>query len=402
MRCLCGRVERLNPSLNGLYAWDPESAIRNAGAADSVLSRGETAGPLHGIPFTVKDVYEVGPESRLIPATGISPGNVEKGIRTSAVVRKLREAGAILLGVSRATLWSDREQRFGPARNPYDLARTPGGSSGGEAVLISSGCSPFGFGSDSGGSLRQPAHYCGIATLRPSNGRIARATDAEANDPRTAAGPIARSVQDIDLLTGITSGFEWSDPSTVPLPWPDYRRIPVKGLRIAMHLSNGIVAPTPETAECVRRTARVLEQAGAIVEERIPPELGSAWEITLEYWRFCGKQGSVEAYFKFQDRWERYRRISQEWMAGWDLILCPVEAYPRRRRKSATSCRHSHTLHLPAFWGGPAEPSERGCSLTVCQSAPRSSRPPWRDDIALACMACLESGTGGYVPPAVG
>jgi amidase len=357
---------------------------------------------MHGVPFTVKDVYEVAQDAGLVAAPGISTGQIEPGTRDSAVIRKIREAGGILLGVSRATLWTDREERFGTARNPYDLGRTPGGSSGGEAVMIAAGCSPLGFGSDSGGSLRQPAHYCGLSALRPSNGRVPRATDAEANDPRTVAGPLARRVEDIAMALSLVNGFEWADPSTVPAPLRDYKEIPVKGLRVAMHLSNGVIGPTAETAECVKTSARALEKAGARVDECPLPELLTAWEITLEYWRFCSRQGSVEDYFKFQERWEKFRRISQEWMRNWDVILCPVEAYPapltEERDRLAT-----FTYTAPSsLLGWPSGTVRVGASGEGLPIGVQLIAAPWRDEVALACMSFLESELGGYKPPPKG
>jgi amidase len=203
------RIAKLNPVLNSVIQIAPESAVEQARAADAALGRGEGAGPLHGVPFTVKDVYEVCETARLVTAPGIVQRPEPPPERDSTVVRRLRAAGAILIAVTKATLWSDCEERYGFTHNPYDLTRTPSGSSGGEAATIAAGGSPLGLGSDSGGSLRLPAHCCGVATLRPSNGRVPRGSDAAGtNDPRTAAGPLARAVEDVALALRIIRGFD--------------------------------------------------------------------------------------------------------------------------------------------------------------------------------------------------
>src|SRR5919197_2077556 len=251
------RIETLNPVLNSVIQIAPESALEHARAADEALARGQLLGPLHGVPFTVKDVYAVRDSARLVTAPGMVERPDPPPERDSTVVLRLRAAGAILIAVTKATLWHDREERYGYTRNPYDLARTPGGSSGGEAATIAAGGSPLGLGSDSGGSLRQPAHYCGVATLRPSNGRVPRGTDAEGtNDPRTAAGPLARSVEDLALALRVISGFDWEDPTSLPVPLGDDRAVLLEGQRVAVHTDNGIVPPTAETVAAVVAAAR--------------------------------------------------------------------------------------------------------------------------------------------------
>ena len=364
--------------------------------------RGAPMGPLHGVPFTVKDVFEVSADvARLEPAPAMAARpDWEQPAQSSTAVQRLREAGAILMGVTRATLWADREERYGIAHNPYDLKRTPSGSSGGEAALIAAGGSPLGLGSDSGGSLRLPAHCCGIATIRPSNGRVPRATDADGtNDPRTVAGPLARTVDDVALALQVISGFDWREPTTLPLPPPDdHRTVSLANLRVAFFTDNGIVSPTPETAAMIHATARVLEASGARVVECVPPDLPESWQITNDYWRYCGGQGEVAGYFRFLECWDRYRIAMLSFMREWDAILCPTEAFPAPlSNDSATPEMFTYTTPF-SLLGWPCAIVRGGTSSEGMPLTVQIVGSPWRDDIALAVARALEDSLGGYRP----
>jgi amidase len=401
------RIETLNPVLNSVIQIAPESALEHARAADEALARGQLLGPLHGVPFTVKDVYAVRDSARLVTAPGMVERPDPPPERDSTVVLRLRAAGAILIAVTKATLWHDREERYGYTRNPYDLARTPGGSSGGEAATIAAGGSPLGMGSDSGGSLRQPAHYCGVATLRPSNGRVPRGTDAEGtNDPRTAAGPLARSVEDLALALRVISGFDWEDPTSLPVPLGDDRDVLLEGLRVAVHTDNGIVPPTAETAAAVVAAARALEEAGAIVEEAAPPDLDAAWEITRDYWGYGRKVGTVAEYFRFLERWDRYRVTLLSFMRSRDLLLCPVEAFPAPVQDAKDPGyrrlppRFTYTTPF-SLVGWPCAVVRAGASPEGLPIGVQVVGGPWRDDVALAAARQIEAAQGGWKRPAL-
>jgi amidase len=398
VRAHLDRTCALNPVLNGMAALAAEEAMECAVACDRALAERRVLGALHGVPFTVKDVYAIGPSTRFELPPGAAVGPLPAAEVESTAVRRLRAAGAVLLGVSRATLWSDREERYGPARNPYDIRCTPGGSSGGETVLIAAGCSVFGLGSDSGGSLRQPAHFCGLVALRPSNGRVPRGTDPDANDPRTVAGPIARYVGDVALALALAGGHDWADPWSLPMPCSEPGRIPLQGLKVAWHASNGIVAPTAETEACVLRAAAALERAGARLVEQSPPELPSAWQLTLDYWRHLRKEGSLSEYFAFQERWERYRTVTHAWMSDWDLILCPVEAFPAPRSGSASGATFTYTAPY-SLVGWPCAVVPAGNSAQSLPIGVQLVAGPWRDDVVLAAAQCIESALGGFRPP---
>lgn len=400
VRTTLERLLTLNPTLNSVIQIAPDSARAQARAADEARARGETLGPLHGVPFTVKDVYEVRNTAQLMPAPGMVERPDPTPERDSTAVLRMRAAGAILLAVTKATLWTDREERYGFTHNPYDLARTPGGSSGGEAATIAAGASPLGLGSDSGGSLRMPAHCCGVATLRPSNGRVPRATDAAGtNDPRTAAGPLARSVEDVALALQILHGVDVDDPTTLPLPRGDYRDVPLQGLRVGVHTDNGLVHATPETVATVEAAGRALEAGGAQVETATPPDLEEAWQVTLEYWRYCGEVGEVAEYFRFLERWDRYRITLSRFMQNYDVLLCPAEAFPAPVQ-NANDTPMMFTYMVPySLVGWPCAVARAGTSPEGLPIGVQLVGSPWRDDMALAAAQHVETVLGGWQRP---
>ena len=167
------RIEQMNPRLNAVVQVLAGQARRRAGEADRATARRESWGPLHGIPVTAKDTIEI----RGVPSTGGTMGRADHlPAEDATVIRRLRGAGAIVVGLTNVpelVLAGDTDNLvYGRTNNPYDLSRTPGGSSGGEAAAIAAGLSPLGLGSDVGGSIRLPAHFCGIAGLKPTTGRV--------------------------------------------------------------------------------------------------------------------------------------------------------------------------------------------------------------------------------------
>ena len=205
------------------------------------------------------------------------------------MVARLRAAGAILLAKTKP---GADDVLFPRANNPYDLTRTPGGSSAGEAALIAACGSPLGLGSDSGGSLRWPAHCCGVATLKPTAGLVRRTGHFPRiypmADPRTVVGPIARKVEDLALVLPLIAGPDGFDTSAVPVPAGDPGRVDLRGLRVAMHTAMPGAHPTTETVAAVLAAAKALEAAGAVVEEAVPPRLEESVTIPLPTGRACG------------------------------------------------------------------------------------------------------------------
>src|SRR6202162_3828822 len=233
------KITRLNPQLNAFVQIDSDAALRQARVAEHSVTQTQTLGPLHGVPLSIKRSIDVGGGFRCEAGTRLRAGCVPSP--DAPLVARLRKAGAIILGVTNTPellmAWETDNLLYGRTNNPWDLSRTPGGSSGGEAAAIASGCSAGGVGSDGGGSIRVPAHFSGICGLKPTPGRI----PATGHFPQSVGpfallgvvGPMARTVADLKLLFEVMQGPDDGDPSTAPLPvrWPGPNA--VKQLRIA-------------------------------------------------------------------------------------------------------------------------------------------------------------------------
>ena len=214
------RIAAVNPKLNAIVQLTADTARKEAEEADAAIARGDIKGPLHGVPMTIKDTLET---SGVI-CTGGTKGRANYVPKADAsAVARLRAAGAIFLGKTNVpelagAIESDNLV-YGRTNNPYDLARTPGGSSGGEAAIIAACGSPLGLGTDAGGSIRIPAHFCGLAAIKPTSGRVPRT--GQFPQPMGARAPvfhvslIARHVEDLALALPIISGPDFRDASIV-------------------------------------------------------------------------------------------------------------------------------------------------------------------------------------------
>jgi len=272
------RIEEVNPKLNAVVQLPAAAARAEARLLDAALARGEIKGPLHGVPFTLKDAIETAG----IICTGGTLGRAHYAPAEDAtVVKRLRAAGGILLGKTNCPefgwAWESDNLIYGRTNNPYDPALSPGGSSGGESAIIAAGGSPFGLGSDAGGSVRFPAHCTGIASLKPTSGRVPRTGHFPGPggtlDTLWQIGPLARFVEDLSLVLPVIAGADWNDAAIVPMPLGDPRRVSLKGLRVAFHTDNGIAPPTPETVATVERAAQAIAASGMAVEEARPTRI---------------------------------------------------------------------------------------------------------------------------------
>jgi amidase len=273
------RIDLVNPPLNAVVTLDLERARRAAAAADDSTARGDKRGRLHGLVMTVKDAWE----TEGLRTTSGAPELREHIPAADAVaVRRLRDAGAIVVGKSNTPLYADDNQTFndvfGQTNNPWDLERTPGGSSGGAAAAVAAGISALELGSDLGGSIRMPAHCCGVYGLKPTwgvvpfRGHIPPPPGTLIDADVAVGGPIARSVEDLRLALEVLAGplDEERVAWTLTLP-DDLALVDLRGLRLAVTFDDPDYPVAREVQAALRTLADALDDAGARVEEVPPP-----------------------------------------------------------------------------------------------------------------------------------
>lgn len=279
-------IRARNPALNAMVADRFEAAIAEAEAADAATPG--SLGPLQGVPCTVKETFEL----TGMPYSGGLPARKDlRATKDAFAVARLRAAGAIPLGVSNIpelAMWTESVNRvYGRTNNPYDLRRGAGGSSGGEGALVGAGLSPFGIGSDVGGSIRLPASFCGVFGHKPSGGYSSSVgmhpvfEGVPADARMLGVGPICRRAEDLYPLLKITSGHDPQDPTTlVHTPIGDPATVEVAGLRVLLIEKVGYWRPTKAVRVAQRRAAAALAARGAKVEVFEHPSLRN----TIEMW----------------------------------------------------------------------------------------------------------------------
>ncbi len=278
------RIEEVNPRLNAVVVSLFEQARGEARMADREQ---EPKGLLHGVPITIKEQFDVAGHDS---TWGLRKQRGKPAAQDGPMVSRLRQAGGIVLGITNVPqllLYAESDNPvYGRANNPWSLDRTPGGSSGGEGAIIAAGGSPLGLGGDIGGSIRVPAHFCGIQGLKPTSWRLTRRD----NPARYASGgegivhqvgPIARRVEDLRLAMEVLAApgqdaFDWSIP---PVPWSDPAQVDVGRLRIAMYANDGFFPAAPAVRRAVGEAAGALRAAGAEVSEWSPPDVSDAMDM---------------------------------------------------------------------------------------------------------------------------
>jgi amidase len=430
------RINEVNPKLNAFVQLTADAARTRAREADAATARGESWGPLHGVPVSIKDAFETAG----IVSAGGTKGRAEYVPQEDAAgVARYKAAGAVVLGktnVPEVSLAFESDNLvYGQTKNPYDLTRTPGGSSGGEAAGIASGMSPLGLGSDAGGSIRVPAHFCGIAGIKPTSGRTPRTGHFPPMggllDSIWQIGPLARRVEDLALALPLLCGTDWRDPTVAPVPLGDPSQVDLKTLRVAFHTDNGIISPTPDIAATVRDTARVLEDAGCKVVEAQPPAPSNAYEMLLGLYGADGGAslrmllmlsgtGETSALMSrllevvgavnvttaeltglvFQlDAW---RSQMLTFMRDYDLILCPPCA--RTAMPHGTTFDDDNQLvfsytMIYNMTGWPGAVVRAGTSPEGLPIGAQLVARPWREDVALAAAGAVEAALGGWQKP---
>ena len=427
------RIKEVNPKLNAVVQLAEERARSEAREADAALAKGQSKGALHGVPITIKDSLDT---EGIVTTWGTMGRKSFVPNVDSTVVARLRAAGAIVMGKTNTpelTMAYETDNLiYGATCNPYDLTRTPGGSSGGAGAIIASGGSPLDMGSDTGGSIRQPSHFSGIAGIKPTSGRVPRTGHAMphsmgALDILTQIGPMARYVEDLALALPIISGVDWRDPAIVPMPLGDPNDVDLSTLRIAMHTDNGICTPTEDVMQVVRDAANALNGVVSVIDERRPEALekyseiadldtdGSAWLS-----RLLARSGTTEIHpwsndlietaeavtaDKFSavlEEQDEFRSDMLAFMEDYDAILCPPAARPAVPLGTWNDDENKDLFTYTAVYnvtGWPGAVVRGGTSPEGLPIGVQVVARPWREDVALALAARLETELGGFQPP---
>ena len=295
------RIAAVNPSVNAIVSLDEERARASAAGADEALARGIPVGPLHGLPFAVKDTHEMA-GWRTTYGSPVMASHVPSS--DELLVARIRAAGAVFLGRTNVPEFAAGSHTFNPVfgttLNPFDLSRSAGGSSGGAAAALATGMVPLADGSDMGGSLRNPASFCNVVGLRPSLGRVPQWPTTNAWETTSVGGPLARSVSDLALLLSVQAGPDPRVPLALGDPGSVFARPlagSLDGLRVALSVDlGGAFEVDPSVAEVVESAGAVLASAGASVAAAYPalPEAEDTFR-TLRAWHFQARLGPLLA-----------------------------------------------------------------------------------------------------------
>jgi Asp-tRNA(Asn)/Glu-tRNA(Gln) amidotransferase A subunit family amidase len=444
-----GRIAELNSprasKLNAFVRVDVDGARAQAKIAEAAAgSRGlaHSLGALHGVPLSVKSSVDVAGwpcecGSRL--RKGYVPSE------HATLVKRLRAAGAILLGNTNVPeflmAYETDNSLYGRTNSPWDLQRTPGGSSGGEAAAIAAGCSAGGVGSDGGGSIRIPAHFSGICGLKPTPGRVPSTGHYPASAGPFAqlgvVGPMARTVADVARLFAVMAGPDFGDPASAPVPLRVWSEEEVRKLRVAYFEDDGVTPVTPETAAVVRAAAEALRAQGFQVEAWRPQNLDRVWQL---WWNLFGRAVQVAFAATVEGReaelspmyraWRQRVALEppmdgREWlntlvgrdalrekllrqMETFPILLCPACAIPAFRhgeREWMVQGRKVEYLKAMSYsqWfnllGNPAAVVPVGRSPESLPIVVQIVGRPWEDEAVLAVAAKIEAACGGFRRP---
>ncbi|PYX52572.1 MAG: amidase [Acidobacteria bacterium] len=437
------KIERLNPKLNAFVHVDAERVRREAREAEAVLISGKALGSLHGVPISIKSSLDVA-GMRCETGTRLRSGNV--ATHDAPLVARLRKAGAIVLGVTNTPeilmAWETDNLLYGRTNSPWDLERTPGGSSGGEAAAIAAGMSAGGVGSDGGGSIRVPAHFSGICGLKPTPGRIPATGHFPPSGGPFAligvAGPMARTVADLTALFEVMQGPDDGDTCAAPVPLRRWSENEIKKLRVGYFEDDGRTPVTTETRIAVRKAAEALKSAGFKVEPFQPEGLEEARVLWKKFFvtgggmlirpMFQGREEDLSPALKQFLEWSAAEQaltgdsLMEAWIARdtlrakflaqmrkYPILLCPVAAIPAfRHAERSWAIEGKEVGYLDAWsyteWfnllGNPAavvpvNHSDRGLPIGV-QIVGR----PWEEEQVLGVAAALEAQCNAWrVPP---
>jgi Asp-tRNA(Asn)/Glu-tRNA(Gln) amidotransferase A subunit family amidase len=443
------RIERLNPKLNAFVDYKPEAVLAQARDAEKAILRGDDLGPLHGVPVSIKSAIDVAGH-RCEAGTRLRAGHI--AAEDAPLVARLRGAGAVILGVTNAPellmAWETDNLLYGRTNNPWDLSRTAGGSSGGEAAAIAAGLSAGGVGSDGGGSIREPAHFCGICGLKPTPGRI----PSTGHFPKSGGpfaligvvGPMARTIEDVRTLFEVMAGWDDGDlrdgdPCAAPVEVREIHETTVRTVSIGFFEDDGRTPVTKETRSAVRRAASLLLSCGFHVEPFRPEGLEEARQL---WWEFFGTAGGMILGPMLRGRESELSPILREFqswtnavpahtgeslLAAWlgrdevrekillqmrkyPVLICPTASIPAFRHGEREWQVEGKTVKYLDAWsycewfnllGFPAAVVPMGHSEQGLPIGVQIVGRPWQEEVVLAVAAKLEKERGPWQAPPI-
>ncbi len=431
-RAFLDRIESVNPGLNAVIRVEAELAMKYAERADIALKGGETPGPLFGVPMTIKDSLNT---FDMVSTWGTKGRENFRPGKDATVVGRLRDAGAILMGKTNTpefTLdFKADNLLFGRTNNPYDIERTSGGSSGGAAAAIATNMTPFDVGTDTGGSIRLPAHFSGICGIKPTTGLLPctgnSLPSAGLIAPLTQPGPMANYVDDLIYLLDIMRGPDNLDPHARHAPWQDPQSVDIQRLRIGYHTDNGIRTPDSSTVDCINHVVDLMQGHNSNVQEARPvgvemasfifahvmsADNGDLVNALLEesgtnqpsppVARIIERQSdgiSANDFAQVISLWHNYQSSNLGFFDDHDVLICPVNghtAIPHDEPEDFRAYTYTAAYNLTG-WPGVvirAGTDEQGLPIGVQILA-----SPFREDRALAVACWLESKLGPFEAP---
>lgn len=430
------RIDEVDPVLNAVVARDDGAAMAAAEAADAAQARGADLSPLHGLPFTLKDSIDT---AGLTTTAATAGWRDRVPDRDATVAARMRAAGGILLGKTNTPEITfgigTTNDLHGTTVNPYDPTRSSHGSSGGAAALLAAGGTTLEVGSDTGGSVREPAHACGVVGLKPTNGRMPmtghtppRAFGAVGSI--TTVGPMARTVADVALLYRVLAGPDGVDFSVPPVPVDDpIGHDDLSGGRVRWYVDNGEVAATDDVTAAVEDSATVLADRGAEVRHGFPDALVGAVDLYVRFLQggaagrirraldragtttptaglaerlVAGDAGTAEQLDAVVEEVDLFRRRMQELAADVDALVCPIiptAALPVAEMLVGDDYALWGLEAVFNLCGWPAVAVRAGTSPEGLPIGVQVAAPPWREDVCLGLAAAIEADLGGFVPP---
>jgi amidase len=448
------RIERINPKLNAIIWMDAERSRKRAREADAALARGEVWGPLHGVPMTIKESYQV-PGS---PTTWGLPEYKNNITETSALaVERLEKAGVNLFGKTNVPVlladWQSFNPIYGSTNNPWNTDLTPGGSSGGSAAALAAGLTGVEAGSDIGASIRNPAHYCGVFGLKPTYGIIPlrrhSLPNAYAPGDISCVGPLTRGAADLDVMLDVMSGADELDDYCWKLELPHAKATSLKGMKIAVKLSDPNCEIDGEYTNVLQALVEKLAKAGATVKEmepeidtkrlheiyvqllraatsaRTPDADIAGWKAALaaggsnpdQYLELMVKGVDLthRAWLPLNNERHKLRFAFDAFFKDWDILLCPAAssaAWPHDQKGE----RWKRTIPINGkpqpttsqlFWAGysgvdylPSTVGPAGLTNSGLPVGYQAIARHGHDKTAIALSRFVEREIGGFVPPA--